>query len=298
MNFAFLRRPRRRPNSLITFDDECRDITAAARNEAQRLGNEYVGTEHFTLGFLTPDSPGLPLLTEMGIDTDSVRTSLERACGPFRQSLENLPYTSRVKKIFELAMLQAQESDRLVVTVPFLLQGILLEGKGIGAQKLIEAGVTVEVLETYVTKGTRAEQTFRIELSDGSDLSITEQIVAKVAEAIATGQLREGQRLPTVRRMADELDIAPGTVARAYTELELRGAVRTDGARGTTVARRDAKTLELTERVAALTVLMRPIAVEGFHIGASMDEMRQALERAVDGVNLGNDAIEGQSPAS
>ena len=42
---------------------------------------------------------------------------------------------------------------------------------------------------------------------------------------IATGALQPGERLPTVRQLADELDIAPGTVARAYGELERQGVV-------------------------------------------------------------------------
>ena len=69
-----------------------------------------------------------------------------------------------------------------------------------------------------------------------STASIYEQIVERIREAVATGALKSGQKLQPVRRLADELDIAPGTVARAYVELERLGIIMTEGARGTRVA--------------------------------------------------------------
>lgn len=47
-----------------------------------------------------------------------------------------------------------------------------------------------------------------------------EQIRAQLAALIVTGRLAEGDRLPTVRQLATDLGLAPGTVARAYRELE------------------------------------------------------------------------------
>lgn len=55
---------------------------------------------------------------------------------------------------------------------------------------------------------------------------------------MATGRLLPGDRLPTVRELARELDLAPNTVAKAYRELEAAGFVVTAGRRGTFVADR------------------------------------------------------------
>lgn len=63
-----------------------------------------------------------------------------------------------------------------------------------------------------------------------------EQMRAQIAEQIASGELEPGTRLPTVRRLAGDLRLAPNTVARAYRELEAAGLVRTDGRNGTVVA--------------------------------------------------------------
>ncbi|MFD9442300.1 GntR family transcriptional regulator [Streptomyces sp. NPDC060006] len=63
-----------------------------------------------------------------------------------------------------------------------------------------------------------------------------EQIRAQLAALIVTGRLAEGDRLPTVRQLAADLGLAPGTVARAYRELEAGELIRTRRGAGTRVA--------------------------------------------------------------
>ena len=63
-----------------------------------------------------------------------------------------------------------------------------------------------------------------------------EQIRAQIAALISAGALEPGAHLPTMRRLAADLGIAAGTVARAYRELEHAGLVETGRRKGTTVA--------------------------------------------------------------
>lgn len=65
-----------------------------------------------------------------------------------------------------------------------------------------------------------------------------EQVRQQVADLAASGQLPPGHRLPTVRRLAEDLGLAANTVARAYRELEQDGVVETRGRHGTFVAAR------------------------------------------------------------
>ena len=60
-----------------------------------------------------------------------------------------------------------------------------------------------------------------------------EQIRAQLALGVASGRLRPGNRLPTIRTLAEELDVSPNTVARAYRELILSGIAEAAGRRGT-----------------------------------------------------------------
>ncbi|QHO91340.1 GntR family transcriptional regulator [Actinomyces sp. 432] len=63
-----------------------------------------------------------------------------------------------------------------------------------------------------------------------------EQIRDQLRAQIVAGDLDVGARLPSVRRLAADLGVAPGTVARAYRELEQAGLVRTNRRTGTIVA--------------------------------------------------------------
>jgi GntR family transcriptional regulator len=63
-----------------------------------------------------------------------------------------------------------------------------------------------------------------------------EQLRIQLLEQIRGGELAAGTRLPTVRRLAEDLGLAPNTVARTYRELEGAGVVVTRGRNGTVVA--------------------------------------------------------------
>ena len=61
------------------------------------------------------------------------------------------------------------------------------------------------------------------EINSASRLPIYQQLVQQVREAIARGDLKPDQQLPSVRQLSRDLVINPNTVARAYTELEREG---------------------------------------------------------------------------
>lgn len=74
-----------------------------------------------------------------------------------------------------------------------------------------------------------------ITVDDRDPTPLFEQIRRGITDAITTGALADGARLPSVRQLASDLRIAPGTVARAYAALESEGRVTTNRATGTRV---------------------------------------------------------------
>ncbi|WP_432557710.1 GntR family transcriptional regulator [Granulicoccus sp. GXG6511] len=81
-------------------------------------------------------------------------------------------------------------------------------------------------------------------------IGTSEELRAFVVTRIESGAWVPGERLPSVRRLADQLGLAPNTVAKAYRELEAGGWVHTAGRRGTMIAERfdgnaEARGLEL-----------------------------------------------------
>nr|WP_293697380.1 GntR family transcriptional regulator [uncultured Agrococcus sp.] len=74
----------------------------------------------------------------------------------------------------------------------------------------------------------------RIRLGDSG--SPAEQIYNQVRGLISTGRLLADERLPSVRQLASDLGVAPGTVARAYRALEADGLVKSRTGAGTRVS--------------------------------------------------------------
>ena len=78
----------------------------------------------------------------------------------------------------------------------------------------------------------------RIALDHVSAEPLSDQLSTALARRILRGSLAPGARLPTVRALAEELELAPNTVAKAYRALEEEGLIEGRGRRGTFVADR------------------------------------------------------------
>ena len=90
-----------------------------------------------------------------------------------------------------------------------------------------------------------------------------EQLRRQVVDAVAAGDLAPGERLPPVRRLAGDLGIAPGTVARAYKELEQDGVVETRGRGGTVVAAGTSAEAEAVAAASAYADRVRRLGLDG-----------------------------------
>lgn len=276
----------------LQLSDRSQLAMARANQEAIRLRHQYVGTEHILLGLLKEKGGmALRILAELGPELDAIRTSVEAASPPGLEPVitsRPLALTSRASKVLEYAAAEARNAGRETVGTADMLLGLVLQSTGVAAHVLKLLNIDVDKvrkvagrLHQNVAPPDLTAPTFQVHLDDKSDKSIYEQIVAAVQEAVATSELRSGDRMPTVRQMADQLDIAPGTVARAYSELERLTVIITDGARGTRVAPRARLSMPQTDRPQLLEAMLRPIVVNAFHLGSSAEELQKALLTAM-----------------
>jgi GntR family transcriptional regulator len=102
------------------------------------------------------------------------------------------------------------------------------------------------------------------------------QIESQVRHAVASGVLRPGDALPSVRKLATDLGINPNTIARAYQNLERDGIVRTVQGGGTYVADHVPGLLK-SERIRRLRPLARQLAVEAAQLRVKRDELFELL---------------------
>ena len=130
------------------FTDRVRKVLQMAREEAARLMHEYVGTEHILLGLIREgEGVAAAVLTNLNVDLDEIQQKIEETVKKGKSPAPegpDLPYTSRAKKVLELAMGEARELNHSYVGTEHLLLGLLREEKGIAAQVLADAGVNLE----------------------------------------------------------------------------------------------------------------------------------------------------------
>ena len=104
------------------------------------------------------------------------------------------------------------------------------------------------------------------------------QIIEQAKFAIARGDLRPGDRLPTVRQLAVDLSINPNTVIRAYRELEIEGVLETQQGSGTFVSdhRPD---IDGLERQRMLDQILTDMLARASSYGLTLDEVLEGLRQ-------------------
>src|SRR5712692_10031663 len=106
-----------------------------------------------------------------------------------------------------------------------------------------------------------------------------EQLERSIRFAIATGQLRVGEQLPTVRQLAVDLCINSNTVAKVYAELERAGVVEGRRGVGTFVTARPNEAASRRDRERHLRELADHLTAEIHTRGFSIDDVIEHLEK-------------------
>lgn len=102
------------------------------------------------------------------------------------------------------------------------------------------------------------------------------QIILQIEMAIADRRLRTGDQLPTVRGLAVDLQVNPNTVARAYSELEIRGIVTTQHGTGTFIGDKKVSIPDV-EREQILAEVTRSFVIHAASYGFTIGELANYL---------------------
>ena len=111
-------------------------------------------------------------------------------------------------------------------------------------------------------------------------LSPSAQLAETVLDAIAAGELRAGDRIPSVREAAAEALVNPNTVARAWRELEVLGVVAGKAGAGVFVTEGGPEAARRERRKATLTSL-RISLDEALRSGHAPEAVREETEKAI-----------------
>ena len=141
--------------NLGNFTPRAKRILLLAKQEAERLNHDHIGSEHLLLGLLALDEGvAIDALRSLGLNLDKLRLEVEKTCGfgGATRTQGMLPVTPRLRRIFELAAREAQSMNYNFVGSEHLLLALLREGEGRAARVLKNLNVTPEEVRRAVVR--------------------------------------------------------------------------------------------------------------------------------------------------
>jgi ATP-dependent Clp protease ATP-binding subunit ClpC len=135
------------------FTERARKVMGLARQEAQRFGHDYIGTEHILLGLVQEGSGvAAQVLKNLDVEMKKIRLEVEKIVknGTNTVTMGQLPFTPRAKKVLELALEEAQNLGHNYIGTEHLLLGLIRENEGIAAQVLMNLNVKLEEVREEV----------------------------------------------------------------------------------------------------------------------------------------------------
>ncbi len=128
------------------FTERARRVIFYAQEEAGRLGENYVSTEHLLLGLVRePDSVAARILERMGVSLSRVRNEIERQVSRGEGRLgQETQLTPRAKRVIDLAYDEARQLNNNYIGTEHLLLGLIREGEGLAGRVLAKLGVDLE----------------------------------------------------------------------------------------------------------------------------------------------------------
>jgi ATP-dependent Clp protease ATP-binding subunit ClpA len=128
------------------FTERARRVVFYAQEEAGRLGENFITSEHLLLGLLRENnSIAARILERMGFSLDQIRSEVERQVtkgeGKFGQEMQLTP---RAKRVIDLAYDEAKQLNNAYISTEHLLLGLIREGEGLAARILNKLGIGLE----------------------------------------------------------------------------------------------------------------------------------------------------------
>ena len=115
------------------------------------------------------------------------------------------------------------------------------------------------------------------EIKPGSGIPIYRQIIEQVRRLVASGALKAGDELPSIRQAASHYEINPMTISKAYSLLENDGVLEHVRGGGMRVAAKHTEARAPRKRMDLLRPALREVATQANQLGLSRKEVIEAL---------------------
>ncbi|EOZ97029.1 ATP-dependent Clp protease ATP-binding subunit ClpA [Indibacter alkaliphilus LW1] len=161
------------------FSNRVKEVISLSREEALRLGHDYIGTEHLLLGMIREgEGVAVSILKKLGVPLDELRNSIERAVKGTAnhnvKNLANIPLTRQSEKVLKITYLEAKIFKSQLIGTEHLLLSILRDEDNIATQILHKFDTNYdsvkEMLEFQTDSGPRSKAEADDPDEDGSKL--------------------------------------------------------------------------------------------------------------------------------
>ncbi|MFM7358052.1 MAG: ATP-dependent Clp protease ATP-binding subunit [Sediminibacterium sp.] len=156
------------------FSSQVKEIIAYSREEALRLGNDFIGTEHLLLGLIREgDNTAIKVLKHMNVNLSELRKEVELAVkdksGKNFGNINNLPLTKQAEKVIRVTVLEAKSQKSQTVETEHLLLSILKNKENVATQILNQFDVDYDLFRTDLGMVGTSNPSTRNEFGDEND---------------------------------------------------------------------------------------------------------------------------------
>jgi GntR family transcriptional regulator len=121
----------------------------------------------------------------------------------------------------------------------------------------------------------------RIKPSSGEP--IYKQLIEQLKRFILSGKVKEGDFIPSVRQVAQHLEVNPMTISKAYNILEVQGILNRVRGKGMQVAKQQLSSLGLEDRVKQLEPIIKEMALQAKELGVPQEKVLELISNVFRG---------------
>jgi ATP-dependent Clp protease ATP-binding subunit ClpC len=156
------------------FSNRVKEVISLSREEALRLGHDYIGTEHLLLGMIREgEGVAVSILKKLGVPMDELRTAIERAVKGTAnhnvKNMANIPLTRQSEKVLKITYLEAKIFKSQLIGTEHLLLSILRDEDNIATQILNKFEINYDSIKEMLEMSSDMPPRSKAEAEDGDD---------------------------------------------------------------------------------------------------------------------------------
>jgi ATP-dependent Clp protease ATP-binding subunit ClpC len=155
------------------FSPRVKDVISYSREEAIRLGHDYIGTEHLLLGLIREgEGKAIKTLRALDVDTIRLKKTIEdsiRGTATNNSNLVNIPLTKQAEKVLKITYLEAKIFKTDIIGTEHLLLSILRDEDNLASQILSQYSIVYDIFKSAVENNIHEQGGIKNEMSSDSE---------------------------------------------------------------------------------------------------------------------------------